>query len=200
LHGKCISIFRGKNEILSCADFFIGAKAMSTLRSTVLEIVDLDEGYEINGHTEPNSNIEMKLYKGYKGLYARKDIIAGSVIFQLKGRISKHANKYSVQLGKDKHIDFPLIRKPNDHLDYAWQYVNHNCEPNGYVNAAEYSFCALTNIRKGEEITFNYLTTEYELATPFQCGCRSEKCFGYIRGNKFLSADQIAELLPVASI
>lgn len=32
------------------------------MSTTVLEIVDLDEGYEINGHDEPNSNIEMKLH------------------------------------------------------------------------------------------------------------------------------------------
>ena len=170
---------------------------MITLHSAVLAIADLDEGYEINGHTEPNSNIEMKFYKDYKGLFARKDIIAGSVIFHLKGRVSRRANKYSVQLSRNKHIDFPYVRKPNDDLDYAWQYVNHSCGPNGYVNTAEYCFCALRNISKGEEITFNYLTTDYELAAPFQCGCGSAKCFGFIRGYKFLTAEQIAELLPV---
>ena len=172
---------------------------MTTLRSAVLAIADLYEGYEINGHTGPNSKIEMRHYQGHKGLFARKDIIAGSVIFHLKGSIARRANKYSVQLGSDKHLDFPPVRKPNDDLDYAWQYLNHSCEPNGYVNAAEYCFCALRNIRKGEEITFNYLTTEYELAAPFRCECRSAKCFRFIRGNKFLTADQIAELLQVTS-
>ena len=173
---------------------------MTTLRSAVLAIADLDEGYEINGHTEPNANIEMKHHEGHKGLFARRDIIAGSVIFHLKGSISRRPNKYSVQLSRDKHIDFPPVRKPNDDLDYAWQYVNHSCEPNGCVNAEEFSFCALRNIKKGEEITFNYLTTEYELAAPFRCGCRSEKCFGFIRGYRFLTADQIAELIPVESL
>lgn len=173
---------------------------MSTLRSAVPAIADLDEGHEINSHNESNSNIEMKIQKGCKGLYAIRDIIAGSVIFELKGRISTRGNKYSVQLSRDKHLDFPFVRKPNDHLDYAWQYVNHSCEPNGYVNVTEYSFCALGNIRKGEEITFNYLTTEYELAVPFLCECGSAKCFGFIRGYKFLTADQIAELLPVTSM
>jgi len=105
-------------------------KTMSTLGGAVLKIADLDEGHEIDGHTEPNSDIEMPLYKGYKGLYAGKDILAGSVIFAL----------------------------------------------------------------------FNYLTTEYELAAPFQCECGSAKCFGSIRGYKFLTADQLAELLPVTSM
>jgi hypothetical protein len=154
--------------------------------TTLLATADLDEDYEIDGHTEPNSNIEMKYCQGSKGLFARKDIIAGSVIFHLKGRVSTRATKYSVQLSSYKHIDFPPVRKPNDDLDYAWQYLNHSCEPNGYVNAVELSFCALRNIRKGEEITFNYLTTEYELAAPFRCGCQSANCFGFIRGNKFL--------------
>lgn len=167
---------------------------MSTSPNAILQIADLYEGHEINGHTEPNSNIEMKLYRGYKGLYARKDTNAGSVIFPLRGRISTGGNKYSIQLSRDKHLDFPLVRKPNDDLDYAWQYVNHSCEPNGFVNAAEYSFCALRDIRRGEEITFNYLMTEHELASPFLCECQSEKCFGFIRGYKFLTAEQIAEL------
>ena len=83
---------------------------MTTLRSAVLEIADLDEGYEINSHSE-HSNIEMKFHQGYKGLYARNDIIAGSVIFALKGRISRRGNKYSVQLARDKHLDFPLYQE-----------------------------------------------------------------------------------------
>jgi hypothetical protein len=166
----------------------------TTLSGTLPLIADLKEGQEINVGTGPNANVEMKRSKGYKGLYARKDIIAGSVIFVLKGRISGRGNKYSVELSRGKHLDFPLTRKPNDHLDYAWQYVNHSCEPNGYVNAAELSFCALRDIGEGEEITFNYLTTEYELASPFLCECPSPKCFGLIRGYKFMTAEQIREL------
>ena len=167
---------------------------MITLSSAVLALDDLNEGYEINGHTGPNSNITVQYDDGYKGLFASKDIRAGSVIFHLKGCVSTCANKYSIQLSRNKHLDFPPVRKPNDDLDYAWQYLNHSCDPNGYLNAAEYCFRALRNISKGEEITFNYLATEYELASPFRCGCRSVNCFGLIRGNKFLTADQVAEL------
>ena len=167
---------------------------MITLSSAVLALDDLNEGYEINGNTGPNSNITMEYDDGYKGLFARNDILAGSVIFHLKGCVSSRANKYSIQLSSDKHLDFPPGKKPNDDLDYAWQYLNHSCDPNGYLNAGEYCFRALKNISKGEEITFNYLATEYELASPFRCGCRSVNCFGLIRGNKFLTADQVAQL------
>lgn len=167
---------------------------MTALHSAVLQIAELDEGYEISGPADPNSNIEMHFRQGYKGLFARKDIIAGSVIFYFKGRISGRPNKYSVQLSRDKHVDFPTVRTLDDDLDYAWQYLNHSCEPNGYVNGAELCFCALRNIRQGEELTFNYLATEYELASPFQCDCGSAKCFGFIRGGKFLTVDQLADI------
>lgn len=167
---------------------------MTTVRSAVLAISDLDEGAEINVHTEPSTNAEMKHRMGFKGLFARNDIKAGSVILHLKGSVSTRPNMYSIQLGKDKHLDFPPVRKPDDDLDYAWQYLNHSCEPNGYVNAAEYTFCAVRDIKEGEEITFNYLATEDELSSPFQCQCGSAKCYGLIRGNKFLTAEQKAEL------
>ena len=165
-----------------------------TTRNAVLAVANLDEGAEINVHIGPSSDIEINRRMDFKGLFAKEDIKAGSVIFHLKGSISRRPNKYSIQLDRDKHVDFPPVRKPNDDLDYAWQFLNHSCEPNGYMNIAEYSFCALRDIRKGEEITFNYLTTEYELARPFRCDCGSAKCFGIIRGNKFLTADQRAGL------
>lgn len=173
---------------------------MTTLHSSVLSIADLEQGYEIDVISGADSTIEMRLQQGFKGLFASKDLIAGSVIFPLKGIISSRPNKYSVQLGKDQHIDFPPVRQPNDDLDYAWQFMNHSCDPNSFLNLTEYCFSALKNIRQGEEITFNYLTTEYEMASPFQCGCGSAKCFGFIRGSRFLTAEQIAELFPVASI
>lgn len=172
---------------------------MTTSRSAVLAIADLDEGAEINIHAGPNTNIDMKHRKGFKGLFAKSDIEAGAVIFPLKGSISSHPNKYSVQLSKDKHLDFPPVRKPNDDLDYAWQFLNHSCEPNGYLNVAEYAFCALRDIKEGEEITFNYLVTEDEMASPFACECGSGKCFGLIQGNKFLSGEQKAKLAEILS-
>jgi hypothetical protein len=159
---------------------------MSISSSAVLTIDDVDEGYEINSRIETDFGIEMKDIEGYKGLFAKESFIEASVIFYLKGRVSIHPNKYSIQLDRNKHLDFPTDRKANDDLDYAWQYLNHSCEPNGYMNTAEYTFRALRKIRRGEEITFNYLTTEYELATPFSCHCGSAGCLGFIQGNRYV--------------
>jgi hypothetical protein len=138
--------------------------------------------------------IEVRNNGGFKGIFAKETILKDSVIFRLKGTISKTPTKYTIQLGHKQHLSFPAIRKPKDDIDYCWQYLNHCCEPNGYMNTSERTFHALRDIAAGEEITFNYLTTESEMAVPFQCICGSPDCFGLIQGRNFLTPAQANRL------
>lgn len=62
------------------------------------------------------------------------------------------------------------------------------------MNAAELTFRALRDIAAGNEITFNYLTTESEMAVPFNCSCGSTNCFGLIQGRSFLTGAQAERL------
>jgi hypothetical protein len=156
-------------------------------RNAVLAINDLQE----------ESPVEVRDTAGFKGIFARQDILQDSVIFCLKGTISTRPSKYTIQVGRNRHLNFPTIRKTDDDLDYCWQYLNHSCEPNGYINTAELAFRALKNIKQGEEITFNYLTTESEMAVPFNCICGSPVCFGLIRGRDFLSAAEATRLMLI---
>ena len=134
--------------------------------------------------------ILVKDKNGFKGVFAEEDILEDSVVFYLQGTISTQPTKYTIELGSQRHLTLPPIGETSDDLDYCWQYLNHNCEPNGYLNAAELTFRALRDIAAGEEITFNYLTTESEMAVPFSCTCGSTNCFGLIRGRNFLDRDQ----------
>jgi len=138
--------------------------------------------------------IEVRDNGGFKGVYAKQAIKQDSVIFNLKGTISTRPSKYTIQLGSNQHLNFPAIRRPNDDVDYCWQYLNHCCEPNGYMNIKERTFRALRDIAPGEEISFNYLTTESEMAVPFHCICGSPNCFGYIQGRNFLTTAQADRL------
>src|SRR6185295_7550192 len=134
--------------------------------------------------------IEVRDRSGFKGIYAKRAIRQDSVIFYLSGEITTRPSKYTIQLGSNQHLNFPADRKPDDDLNYCWQYLNHCCEPNGYMNTAERTFRARRNIRPGEEITFNYLTTESKMAAPFNCICGSANCFGFIQGRDFLTPDE----------
>ena len=140
------------------------------------------------------SAIEVKEKDGYKGVFAKETIAPGSVIFYLNGTVSKLPTKYTIELGRNRHLTFPAIRKRNDDRDYCWQYLNHCCEPNGYINTIDRTFRALREIAPGEEVNFNYLTTESAMAVPFTCNCGSANCFGLIQGRDFLTAEQLERL------
>ena len=154
--------------------------------NAVLAIDDLDEHL-----------VELRDQAGFKGVFAREDIRHDSVIFQLKGTITGTLSKYTIQVGSNRHLNLPTIRTINDDSDYCWQYLNHHCEPNGYIDTAQLTFRALRNIKRGEEITFNYLTTESAMAVPFNCICGSSNCFGFIQGRDFLNPAEAERLAHV---
>ncbi len=138
--------------------------------------------------------IEVRDTAGFKGVYAKQAIKQGSIIVHLKGNITRRPSKYTIQVGSNQHLNLPAITRPDDDVDYSWQYLNHCCEPNSYLNTAERTFRALRDITPGEEISFNYLTTESEMAEPFNCHCGSARCFGYIQGRNFLTLEQAERL------
>jgi hypothetical protein len=156
--------------------------------STVLAIAEVSE------ESAASSPIEVRDSSGFKGVFAKEEIIEDSVVFVLKGTFSEHPTRYTIELGKNRHLNFPTVRTANDDLDYCWQFLNHSCEPNGYMSIADHTFRASRTIRRGEEITFNYLTTESVMAVPFSCLCGSADCLGFIQGRNFLSAEQVRRI------
>ncbi len=116
---------------------------------------------------------------------ATKEIKKGELIFKLQGAISTVADKYSIQLGKDKHL-FPLSENPLDDSS-TFMFLNHSCSPNSYFNLGEDKLIALKNILVDEEINYHYCTTEYEISKPFTCHCGSNNCLREIKGYKYLS-------------
>ena len=78
---------------------------------------------------------------------------------------------------------------PEDSDDpiYNWQFLNHSCLPNCYIHFEEMVVVSLRGIQEGEELTFDYNTTEFELSHPFECNCKAEDCLQDIRGFKFLT-------------
>ena len=66
-------------------------------------------------------------------------------------------------------------------------YVNHKCNPNCVVSFPELFLVAVKKIKKGEELSFNYCTTEYDLEhCSFKCRCGAENCIGEVKGFKHL--------------
>lgn len=68
--------------------------------------------------------------------------------------------------------------------EFFLAHLNHSCEPNVIVDAARLELRAIRDIRSGEDLTFFYPSTEWEMAEPFTCLCGTSTCLGTISGAK----------------
>jgi len=81
-------------------------------------------------------------------------------------------------------------------------FINHSCSPNIKLDVAKRWFIAIKDIKKNSEITFNYCTTEWDMrgyGTDFLCRCGSPKCYGHVRGFKYLTKEQRRKLKSMLS-
>ena len=105
-----------------------------------------------------------------KGLFADQAYDNGSVVLFLSGNYIAEPTRTSIQAG-DKHLE-----------SVEGGHVNHHCDPNTKVIVPNFTmpFLAATrNIELGEEITFDYETTEEELVSPFKCECHGRFIVGW---------------------
>lgn len=115
---------------------------------------------------------------------AAERIGAGRVVLRLDGRVVARPSKYSVQIGADSHlVPWDALGSPGA-TSAIWPYLNHSCDPNAIVDGR--LLISRREIAEGESITFDYNSTEYDIATPFACRCGA--CGGrMIRGYRHLS-------------
>ena len=135
----------------------------------------------------------MKLYKikksniDNKGLYAGQNIKDGTKIIEYKGKIlTKKQVEENSKFDNDKAIYLFNINKKYD-LDGDFKFntarlINHSCNPNCEVTGTGLKVWvyAIKNIKKGEELTYDYGFGFDEHYKDFPCKCRSKNCVGYI--------------------
>jgi hypothetical protein len=131
-------------------------------------------------------------------LVAIRPIQEGERLFRMEGDRVSRPSRYSVQIGEELHMDLGPGYSSEEMLDrYFWRFMNHGCDPNMLIAGED--VLALHDIEPGETLTFNYNTTEWNMAEPFRCRCGSPQCLGTIRGYKHLTAAQREELFPPAA-
>ena len=135
----------------------------------------------------------MKLYKVRKsnidnrGLYASKNIKAGTIIIHYKGKlITKKETEKNPKYDNDKAIYLFNLNNRYD-LDGDFSYntarlINHSCSPNCEVDGKGLKLWiyALQDIKKGEELSYDYGFGYDENYKDFVCKCRAKSCCGYI--------------------
>lgn len=135
---------------------------------------------------------EVRQTKNGKFIFAGDEIMRDELIFKFEKNYLDHPTRTSLQIDKGVHQE-------STNAQAFENFLNHSCEPNGYIDFRDLTFRALRPIKKGEEFTFNYLTTEWDLANKFRCNCGSKNCYKQINGFKYLTLEQQKELKSLLS-
>lgn len=126
---------------------------------------------------------------GY-GLYAKRQIEAGEVIFKGEGRAQRIITRQFVEREWSEaeketftRYAYPISRDvyilwDNDPSEWAPQ--NHSCDPNTAYRGLD--VVALKKINKHEELTLDYGNFLDDSMMPFDCCCGSANCRGLIVG------------------
>lgn len=133
----------------------------------------------------PESSWEIKEVEGMgKGVFAKRDIPAGTVIGDYIGKILRpeeendvdNEGHFYLMYYHDRASVYPDLKKPGIHL------LNHSCAPNCwmYTYKGHTLFFAIRQIFKGEELTVSYLLSPLDKTCEpctHLCHCKSPLCF-----------------------
>ena len=119
---------------------------------------------------------------GFASLHAVRSFVRGEIVFPLRGHAVVRPTRLSIQVGQDAHLD------PISDLASPWGALNHGCDPNVAIDVSRRVVIARRAIAAGEELRFDYNTTEWELAESFVCNCSAPTCVGVAMGFAHLSS------------
>lgn len=120
-----------------------------------------------------SDSLEIRDSKFGKGLFAKKDVPAGTVLCKVTGRqlrfeetiLLKERESHTLQTDFDRYI---LCEPP-------FLYSNHSCNPNCGINH-NLQLVALRAIKKGEELFWDYSTSMLERHWTMKCSCGEKNC------------------------
>jgi uncharacterized protein len=131
-----------------------------------------------------------------RGVFATRLIPKGTRIIEYRGKIISEAaadRKYGDDEGTHTFLflmDNGMVIDANFRGNTS-RWINHSCDPNCEPNEEKgrVFIDALRNIKRGEELTYDYNLIVEERYTPalkrmYACGCGSRSCRGTILGKK----------------
>jgi hypothetical protein len=147
----------------------------TTITSPVLEVV--------SNHVF--ANVLLNNSTNQKALHAAVSFSPGDIISTFGAGITQSFPTYlTVQTGTDRHITL---------MPEFLQYINHSCSPNVFFDTSSMQLICLQPLQPGDELTFFYPSTEWDMAQPFVCNCGSKDCLQLINGASHLSVQTLAK-------
>lgn len=118
---------------------------------------------------------------GQQGLFVAAPVRRSTVLATARRRISSQPSSQTIQVGAQEHMEVGIVEA-----------AAHSCAPSCVVEVARDAdgpflrVRALRDLPAGSEVSYNYLTTEYDMYAPFPCRCGAAGCFGAIAGFRYL--------------
>ncbi|HLC95982.1 MAG TPA: SET domain-containing protein [Candidatus Nanoarchaeia archaeon] len=127
-----------------------------------------------------------------KALYVIDDIPQGECILEFSREYVNSPSRYTLRIDEDKHLI-------NANPEAEENFINHSCEPNACIDFEELSLKSMRPIKSGEEITYHYLTADWDNEDSFTCRCGSPNCLHNIKGFKHLSPKDRKKIFHLVS-
>lgn len=108
-------------------------------------------------------------------LISTVDLPPGAYFASITAATEAPGKRWStVQVSKQKHME----------LNSALMYMNHSCAPSLEIDTdmMEIRVSKNKDLRVGDELSFFYPSTEYEMDKPFNCLCGASACLGTVTG------------------
>jgi SET domain-containing protein len=137
-----------------------------------------------------------------KGLFAAADIKAGEVTWRqgpnepryhvdtIRRWPQEQQEKFfrlAYQVGDDWYHG-PVEGTEFDPADY----MNHSCDPNTWF-IDDATMVARRDIKRGEEITYDYATSEIAGSFVLHCNCGTSECRRVVRGSDYRENESVRE-------
>jgi hypothetical protein len=137
-----------------------------------------------SGPLDPRFEIDAHERLGQRCLRSVARFAAGEVLVRFRaGSVQVRPTRMTVQVSEREHIELaPAFLK----------LINHGCDPNVSFDVERRSLVALAPIAPRDELTFFYPSTEWTMASPFDCVCRSTRCLKRIAGASQAPAGALA--------
>ena len=120
--------------------------------------------------------LAIKTENKFRSLITKQPYKKGEVICEIPTeKVIEKANRYTVQIGRDRHTEVGKLSA-----------LNHSCDPNVILDTENLQMVARRDIEQGEELSFFYPSTEWEMDAPFICLCGASNCIHVVAGARFL--------------
>ncbi len=120
--------------------------------------------------------LTIKTENKFRSLISKRAYEKGELICEIPTeKVVNKANRYTVQIASDKHTDVGKLAA-----------LNHSCDPNVILETENLLMYACKDIEKGDELSFFYPSTEWEMDAPFICLCGASNCIHVVAGARFL--------------